>query len=119
MSIAGANLALRRRLQMIDRPFPPPIRLLIPHSTNPLLLVTDSFKAHFFVLLAQVFEPLNLRLELRKRARPRRGGLSGTGGDEWIIELGVDRGFVHWDWAWTSLDWASKMKKAKRLPSLH
>jgi len=67
-----------------------------------------------------VFEPLNLRLELRKRARPRRGGLSGTGEDGWIIiiELGADRRFVHW--AWTSLDWASideKMTKSKRLPS--
>ncbi|KAK4837254.1 hypothetical protein QYF36_003984 [Acer negundo] len=66
--------------------------------------------------------PLNLRLELRKRARPRRGGLSGTGEDGWIriIELGADRRFVHWDWAWTSLDWASideKMTKSKRLPS--
>jgi len=102
---------------MIERPFPPPYPSLAPSFHYSV--VTDSFKAHFFVLLAQVCEPLNLRLELRKRARPRRGGLSGTGGDEWIIELGVDRGFVHWDWAWTSLDWASKMKKAKRLPSLH
>jgi hypothetical protein len=44
---------------------------------------------------------------LRKRARPRIGGLSGTGEDGWIIELGADQRFVHWDWAWTSLDWAS------------
>jgi hypothetical protein len=58
---------------------------------------------------------------LRKRARPPEG-LSGTGEDGWIIELGANRRFVHWDWAWTSLDWASideKMTKEKLLPSHH
>ena len=49
---------------------------------------------------------LKTRVEKEKRARPRGGGLSGTGEDGWIIELGADRRFVHWDWAWTSLDWA-------------
>ena len=44
------------------------------------------------------------------------GGLSGTGEDGWIIELGADQRFVHWDWAWTSR--ASKMKK-KLIPSHH
>jgi len=32
---------------------------------------------------------MNLRLFLRKRARPGRGGLSETGEDGWIIELGA------------------------------
>ena len=45
---------------------------------------------------------LKTRVEKRKRARPRIGGLSGTGEDGWIIELGADLRFVHWDWAWTS-----------------
>lgn len=39
------------------------------------------------------------------------GGLEGTGEDGWIIELGADRRFVHWDWAWTSLDWANRNEK--------
>jgi hypothetical protein len=38
--------------------------------------------------------PLNLRFELRKRARPKRGGLSGTREGGWIIELGVVRKLV-------------------------
>lgn len=75
---------------------------------------------------------LKTRVEKRKRARPRIGGLSGTGEDGWIIELGADQRFVHWDWAWTSLSlsvewlsllsWASineKMTKSKLLPSHH
>lgn len=60
-----------------------------------------------------------LKTRVEKEARP--GGLSGTGEDGWIIELGADRRFARWDWAWTSLDWASvdeKMKK-KLLPSHH
>jgi len=58
---------------------------------------------------------------LRKRARPP-GGLAFRDWGGWIIELGANRRFVHWDWAWTSLDWASideKRKKEKLLPSHH
>jgi len=62
---------------------------------------------------------------LRKRARPRRGGLSGTGEGGWIIELGADRrlvcplelGMNEPRLGWASID--EKMTKSKLLPSHH
>lgn len=51
---------------MIDRPFPPPIRLLIPHSTNPLLLVTDSFKAPLLCLISAGVRTAELKTRVEK-----------------------------------------------------
>ncbi|KAL5798361.1 hypothetical protein ACOSQ2_003181 [Xanthoceras sorbifolium] len=90
---------LRRRLQMMGilsikkrHRHRLSIQSVFPGLPN-TLLIRNKPPAIEIEKRSKVFEPLNLRLELRKRARPRRGGLSGTGEDGWIliIELGADR----------------------------